>query len=43
MERDLRKINFHLEKPKSLKKYFYRSYNVKERIYLSKWGSGVLR
>lgn len=36
MERDPKKINFHLEKPRSLKKYFYRSCNIEERLYLSK-------
>lgn len=38
MERDPKKINFHLEKPRSLKKYFYRSCNIEERPYLSKKG-----
>lgn len=28
MEKGLRKFNFHLEKPRDLKKYFYRSYNI---------------
>lgn len=28
MDKGLRKFNFHLKKPRDLKKYFYRSYNI---------------